>query len=117
MREVKVGERFDFEGEFGVVRYVGTLEGQPDEKQVWVGVEWDREGRGKNDGCAFQKRYFTTKPNTASFIKMEKFVSGAPRRTFVEALQHRYNPKEKRVDPKEMYIYSHKMQKVKVQLV
>jgi dynactin complex subunit len=33
-----------------------------------VGIEWELEGLGKNDGTAFDKRYFQTKSNQGSFI-------------------------------------------------
>ena len=43
-----VGERVAAgkEGHIGTVRYVGAVEGQ-DEKQLWVGIEWDDPSRGK----------------------------------------------------------------------
>jgi dynactin complex subunit len=57
----------------GTIRYYGKLENDKEDK-IWIGVEWDEEGLGKNDGEAFGKRYFETKKNSATFIHLEKVL-------------------------------------------
>jgi hypothetical protein len=54
----------------GIIRYLGKLENDT-EGVVWIGIEWETEGIGKNDGMVFGKRYFQTKPNTGTFMNME----------------------------------------------
>ncbi|GAA6002365.1 hypothetical protein JCM10207_001083 [Rhodosporidiobolus poonsookiae] len=59
----------------GTVRFVGpTAFGAADES-VWVGVEWD-EPVGKGDGMVDGKRYFTTPPLRASFVRPDKVTVG-----------------------------------------
>jgi hypothetical protein len=56
----------------GTIRYIGKLIGE--EKNLeWVGIEWDIEGVGKNDGFVLGNRYFQTKKNTATFVKLDDF--------------------------------------------
>ena len=57
-----------------------------------LGVEWDKEGRGKHDGSCVDSdqvthRYFTCSPGTGSFVKPAKIRTG---RSFVSALLERY---------------------------
>jgi len=42
-------------------------------KKKYVGIEWDEEGIGKNDGSAFGERYFESKPRKANFIPLREF--------------------------------------------
>eukprot|EP01052_Picozoa_sp_SAG31_P030323 SAG31_NODE_3100_length_4675_cov_3.664117_3_plen_52_part_00 len=44
-----------WQGEKGTVRYVGSLAGQASEK-IWIGIEWEKPGRGKNDGATGGER-------------------------------------------------------------
>ena len=81
------GQRIQYKGERGTVRYVGPIEGQG--VANWVGVEWDNVARGKHDGAYGEKRYFSCKPGSGSFIKSEKLGNGG-RRTLVEAVLKRY---------------------------
>ena len=55
---LKVGDRVQSDGSLATVRYIGPVAGQ-DAKKVWIGVEWDEPGRGKNDGSTGGERYFT----------------------------------------------------------
>ncbi|KAL0485342.1 hypothetical protein AKO1_007531 [Acrasis kona] len=78
MEDIKVGNRFIYDGaDKGIIKYIGKLEGSKEPDAVWVGVEWENNGRGKNDGEAFGKRYFQTNPNSASFIKHGVFTKNA----------------------------------------
>jgi hypothetical protein len=76
---VKVGDRIQVieDGEMGIVRYIGKLENKKTEKKkadlrTWVGIEFEREGVGKNDGMVFGVRYYQTKPNSSIFVVFEK---------------------------------------------
>ncbi|KAK9448561.1 CAP Gly-rich domain-containing protein [Limtongia smithiae] len=73
----------------GVVRFVGEVSElpafaqlSPDDKDLWVGVEFD-EPVGKNDGSVTvpgrqgpAKRYFSAKPNHGSFVRPDKVDVG-----------------------------------------
>lgn len=72
-----VGDRvLDTEKNFkGVVRFVGPI-AIAASHEIWVGVEWDTIGRGKNDGMLKDKsgnshRYFSCAPGMGSFIRVE----------------------------------------------
>jgi hypothetical protein len=68
-----IGLRIMFKDSYkGTIRYFGKLMNDKSNND-WVGIEWDIEGVGKNDGIAFGKRYFQTKKNTATFVKLEDF--------------------------------------------
>lgn len=58
-----------WQGEMGTVKFIGQLEGKGD--KVWIGIEWAALGRGKNDGTAGEKRYFTCAPNMGSFMAVK----------------------------------------------
>lgn len=55
VEEGEVGERLEVGGDRGTVRWVGQVDGTDGE---WLGVEWDREGRGKHDGAHKGTTYF-----------------------------------------------------------
>jgi hypothetical protein len=75
---VKVGDRIQIieDGELGFVRYIGVLKGKKVNKKpdlrTWIGIEFDKEGVGKNDGMVFGVRYYQTKPETSVFVIYEK---------------------------------------------
>lgn len=83
---IKVGDRVQSDGSLATVRYVGPVAGQ-DVKKVWIGVEWDDAGRGKNDGTTGGERYFECAPSQGSFLKERKIE---PRRALADAIVHRY---------------------------
>ncbi|KAL9642984.1 hypothetical protein ABK040_010676 [Willaertia magna] len=95
----------------GFVRYVGFVDtgNNHDEKQnIFVGVEWDREERGKHDGEVRGKRYFQTlnQKKSASFIKLETFLRFSTLgKSLTEALQEKYK-KTEGFKEEEMFIYS-----------
>lgn len=53
-----VGQRVSYQGERSTVRYVGELEGRQGQ---WLGVEWDHDSKGKNNGSDGGRRYFSCK--------------------------------------------------------
>jgi hypothetical protein len=59
------------------IRYIGKLKNEKKELN-WIGLEWEEEGIGKNDGMAFEVRYYQTKPLSSTFIEenifFEKFL-------------------------------------------
>ena len=60
-----------FNNSAGIVRYFGELqhEGKPAEKELWVGLEWDEDGRGKHNGTVKGYKYFECSQNKGSMIK------------------------------------------------
>lgn len=62
------GDKCLLDNSYGTIRYTGLIDGDP-AQQMWYGIEWDEEGRGKNDGSARGKRYFECPPNMGSFVK------------------------------------------------
>ncbi|KAJ2827927.1 hypothetical protein IWW50_001636 [Coemansia erecta] len=51
-----IGRWFTVDGDAGIVRYVGPVDGT---SGTWLGVEWACANRGKHDGTKSNKRYFT----------------------------------------------------------
>eukprot|EP00887_Chlorella_sp_A99_P001094 scaffold14.g1094.t1 len=89
-RELAVGSRISVGGHKATVRYVGPLEGQPDE---WVGLEWDDAGRGKHDGTHAGRRYFSCvhHPTAGSFVRAAKLLAAADfGRSVLDAAAERY---------------------------
>ncbi|RCH87238.1 hypothetical protein CU097_003638 [Rhizopus azygosporus] len=54
----------------GIVRYIGETKFKPNE--IWIGIELDVKGTGKNDGCIQGVRYFTCPPQTGLFVSAHK---------------------------------------------
>ena len=72
----------DIEGDRATVKYTGSIvSAKPEEG--WIGVEWDDNSRGKHDGQAYGRRYFTTDAGRGSFVRAEKL---APRLGLDEAV-------------------------------
>ena len=40
----------DSDGYRGTVRYIGPVAAAKSKEEIWLGVEWDKQGRGKHDG-------------------------------------------------------------------
>lgn len=53
-----VGDRIECSGDFGTIKYVGSIDGY---SGVWYGIDWDDKGRGKHDGIVKGVRYFTSR--------------------------------------------------------
>ncbi|RCI01768.1 hypothetical protein CU098_010573, partial [Rhizopus stolonifer] len=54
----------------GTVKFFGGTKFKPNE--IWVGIELDTKGAGKNDGRIQGVRYFTCLPNTGLFVTPNK---------------------------------------------
>ncbi len=63
----------DVEGYRATVKYIGCIVSARPEDD-WIGVEWDDHSRGKHDGQAYGRRYFTTDAGRGSFVRAEKLV-------------------------------------------
>lgn len=53
-----IGDRIECNGQFGTIRYIGPVEGYPDN---WLGIDWDNPERGKHNGTVKGKQYFETR--------------------------------------------------------
>ena len=93
IEDYEVGSRVrDTEGFRGTVHYIGPVAAAKNQTEHWLGVEWDKEDRGKHDGsCVDSKgvlhRYFTCTQGAGSFVKPSKLAS---RKSFCDALKSRY---------------------------
>ncbi|CAG0887984.1 unnamed protein product [Darwinula stevensoni] len=87
--EVQVGYRVQCADFFGIVKYIGPVEGM---HGMWIGVEWDDPSRGKHDGSYCGTRYFKTlHPSSGSFVRATKL---AKPRSAEEAIHLQYCPDE-----------------------
>ena len=88
-QEDVIGQRVEMQGHFGTVRYLGKLVNNPKAgEDLWLGIEWDEEGRAKHNGtvdgytyfkCEFHvnsPNYATGKTNCCSFIRYGKIQIG-----------------------------------------
>lgn len=91
--DVVVGQRVQAkaDGHRATVRFVGSVDGASPE-DGWVGVEWDSVGRGKHDGEAKGKRYFTCAPGQGSFVRPENVLAEPV--SFQNALTRKYASEE-----------------------
>jgi len=89
--EGEVGERIEVGGERGTVRWVGSVDGTEGD---WLGVEWDREGRGKHDGTHKGTTYFqpVRSGNFCSFLRRAKVEVWG--RGLLAAVEERYGAVE-----------------------
>eukprot|EP00917_Polyrhabdina_sp_WS-2016_P011581 GHVP01025582.1.p1 GENE.GHVP01025582.1~~GHVP01025582.1.p1 ORF type:complete len:563 (+),score=91.25 GHVP01025582.1:63-1751(+) len=87
---VCAGDRIE-NATFGLVRYLGPLEGDPNVDQVWIGVEWWSKDYGKGDGSFRRSQYFCVKDgHSASFLKQKKISPSLFGISFEEAIQEKY---------------------------
>ncbi|CAI5449188.1 unnamed protein product [Caenorhabditis angaria] len=71
--DFEIGERIRVDSQIATILYIGKVEGYGE--QVWVGVEWDDEKRGKHDGIVKGVRYFQTKhPTGGSLVKVQNIT-------------------------------------------
>ncbi len=88
-----IGSRVrDFDGFVATVRYVGPVPAAKNKTDIWLGVEWDDQIRGKHDGsCVDEKgdyhRLFNCVNGAGSFLKSNKLTA---QKTFLSALNDRY---------------------------
>lgn len=75
-----LNRRIIFNNSTGTVRFIGELchEGKPANcaGEMWVGLEWDEEGRGKHNGTVNGHQYFKCKDKWGSMVKFEKIEFG-----------------------------------------
>lgn len=67
--------RVEYQNCFGTVKYCGKLQHTAEKNdQIWLGVEWDDETRGKHNGTVENFVYFQTKnnKNSGSLLKVER---------------------------------------------
>ena len=79
--------RIEVGGERGVVRW----EGEVGDTGHWLGVEWDRQGRGRHGGSHRGQQYFTpSRPgqDTCSFVRRAKVTQWGG--GLLEAVRRRY---------------------------
>lgn len=93
MEGFEIGSRVkDVDGYRATVRYIGPVAAAKKQDEIWLGVEWDRQDRGKHDGSCVDKagnlhRYFECANGAGSFVKGNKVGGGI---SFVQAIQERY---------------------------
>ena len=81
-------------GAKATIRYIGPLHSQPADI-TYVGLQWDEDGRGKNDGSLAGHRYFTAPPLSSSFVRHERLI---PAVSLLEALRSKYSDHENQDD-------------------
>lgn len=88
-----IGSRVkDEEGYRATVRYIGKVAAAKNKEEIWLGVEWDNQTRGKHDGSCLDDdgklhRYFQCAFGAGSFVKLFKVSPGI---TLVQAVRERY---------------------------
>jgi tubulin-specific chaperone E len=94
MESFSVGSRIRdvADGTRGTVRYIGPVAAAKNKTEMWLGVEWDVQGRGKHDGSCIDDagtihRYFLCPMGDGSFVKPNKVTAG---RMLISALRERY---------------------------
>ena len=71
---MQIGKRVECNGEYGIVKYLGTLSGYQGQ---WLGIDWDNEERGKHDGSVNGQKLFDTRTiKSGSFVRLEKINFG-----------------------------------------
>ena len=85
----------DGDGYRGTVRYIGPVAAAKNQTENWLGVEWDKQDRGKHDGSCTDKvgklhRYFDCVDGAGSFVRPSKKNPINSGRTFETALRERY---------------------------
>mmetsp|Transcript_112436 Transcript_112436/g.155279 ORF Transcript_112436/g.155279 Transcript_112436/m.155279 type:complete len:117 (-) Transcript_112436:715-1065(-) len=91
-----VDQRVEQKGKFGTVRFLGKLINNPKAgDDLWLGIEWDDEGSGRNNGTVDGIKYFDCQfhknsPNSCSFIRYGKIQIGGV--SLREAIMKKYKP-------------------------
>jgi tubulin-specific chaperone E len=75
----------DGDGFVGTVAYVGPVASSKSRTEIYAGIVWDDESRGKHDGSVICRqtntivRHFScSRPNQGSFLKLKKVDTGIP---------------------------------------
>jgi hypothetical protein len=86
VEEKKENKRFEMyririDNQLGTVRYVGRLvqnDGAETEDD-WIGIDWDDASRGKHNGTAYGRQYFSaSKPTSGSFVRAKAIAPHKP---------------------------------------
>ena len=85
----------DNDGYRGTVRYIGPVAAAKNQEESWLGIEWDKQDRGKHDGSCTDKegklhRYFQCMNGAGSFVRPSKKNPISSGRSFETALRERY---------------------------
>jgi len=86
-----LNKRIELNGYCGTIKYLGCLQHKKEnDSELWLGIEWDEETRGKHNGIVENFNYFETKnnKNSGSLIKISKVNFGLE---LEEALNFKYN--------------------------
>ncbi|GME83731.1 unnamed protein product [Ambrosiozyma monospora] len=93
-QEYHIGSRISIDSQLATVRFIGRIPQWPN--NTAIGIEWDDEERGKNDGSLDGIRYFETHYGTksGSFVKLDlkgkKLKKFNQIRSFFDALIYQY---------------------------
>ncbi|KAJ5068647.1 tubulin-specific chaperone e [Anaeramoeba ignava] len=87
---MEIGQRLICDNEFATIKWKGKLPtGKNKELEKWIGIEYDKQERGKHSGEFQSKKIFTTnKPGAGSFIRKKKAFLGI---SLISALKKRYS--------------------------
>lgn len=97
-----INRKIELNGYLGRVKYCGKLIHKED-KDIWLGIEWDDVNRGKHNGTVDGCYYFeceNKEKNGGSLVKLSKVNVGY---TLKEAIDFKYNFEEK-ADEKSKFI-------------
>lgn len=84
MTEADLNKLVVCDNHIGIIKYVGPVHELKDNKEIWYGIEWRDESRGKHDGSYQGTRYFNTKYATnGSFVRPSKVEFGTDIQTAV----------------------------------
>ena len=87
-----LGKRVELNEKTAKIKYVGPLKHKKDfnEKEIWLGLEWEDKTRGKHNGTVEGFEYFKTinDEKSGSLVKMTKVNVG---QSFKGALGYKYN--------------------------
>lgn len=89
-RQQYINKRVELNDSIGRILYLGPLVHKKDDKDLWVGIEWDIKSRGKHNGIVEGHVYFKTNKgkNSGSLIRLSKVNFG---QFFSEAVDFKYN--------------------------
>lgn len=106
----------------GTIKYIGPVAISKNKEEIYLGVEWDNEGRGKYDGSVIDENgnrivYFNCKENMCSFLKPKMIYTG---RCLLDALKERYSqnlPEEMGGVVNDMYVETERGEYVDIKFV
>jgi dynactin complex subunit len=96
------------------IRYIGPVVSAANKnpKAIWLGLEWEEQGRGTHDGSLENKVYFSCLPGHGSFVHPKR---AKPLSSFLEALTARYQNSNKSVD--DLFLLDKQGKHVNIQFV